>query len=306
MQLAIWGIAIICNKEDIMVLVTGASGNVGGAVLRELLQSRAPVRAMYRSAVEAAKAPAGANPFIADFADRASLDRALSGIEKVFLVCAPIPQLVDLESNMVAACRDHGILHVVQNSALGAGTYNKSFPSWHYVVEQRLQASGIPATIFRPETFMQNIPTYYGSTIKSDRAFYAAERDAPIAFVDVRDVAAVAAKLLTSDGHIGKTYTLTGPEALSYAQVAEKLSKLLGTTIKYVDLTPQQLKQSMLQAGMPKWQAHALVDLQGYYTEGAGARITQDVQQVLGRQPIRFDQFLKDYAASFAPQTVVA
>lgn len=289
-----------------MILVTGASGNVGGAVLRELLNAGgAPVRSMYRSADEAAKAPAGANPVIADFADRASLDRALAGVENVFLVCAPIPQLVELESNMVDACRDHGIRQVVQNSALGAGTYNKSFPSWHYIVEQRLQAS-VPATIFRPETFMQNIPMYYGGTIKSDRAFYAAERDAAIAFIDVRDVAAVAAKLLTSDGHIGKTYTLTGPEALSYSQVAEKLSKLLGTTIKYVDLSPQQLKQSMLQAGMPQWQADALVDLQGYYTEGPGARITSDVQKVLGREPIRFDQFLNDYTASFAPQTVVA
>ena len=289
-----------------MILVTGASGNVGGAVLRELLPVGAPVRSMYRSAEEAAKAPVGANAVIADFADRASLDRALAGVEKVLLVCAPIPQLVELESNMIEACREHKIRHVVQNSALGAGTYNKSFPSWHYVVEQRLQASGVSATIFRPETFMQNVPMYYGGTIKSDRAFYAAERNAPIAFIDVRDVAAVAAKILTSDGHIGKIYTLTGPEALSYAQVAEKLSKLLGTTIKYVDLTPEQLKQSMLQLGMPQWQVDALADLQGYYTEGPGARITGDVQQVLGREPIRFDQFLQDHAASFAATSAVA
>jgi len=289
-----------------VILVTGASGNVGSAVLRELLQTGAAVRCMYRTAEEAAKAPPGANPVIADFADRASLDRALMGVEKVFLVCAPIPQLVELESNMIDACRAHGIRHVVQNSALGASTYDKSFPSWHYAVEQRLQASGLPATIFRPESFMQNIPMYYGGTIKSDRAFYAAEGEAPIAFIDMRDVAAVAAKILTGDGHIGKTYTLTGPELLTYAQVAERLSKLRGTTIRYVDLTPQQLKQSMLQAGMPQWQVDALVDLQGYYTEGPGAKITTDVEQVLGRPPIRFDQFLKDYAASFATQGAVA
>jgi len=306
MRLPICGIAIIWNKEDTMILVTGASGNVGGAVLRELLQVGAPVRSMYRSPAEVAKAPAGANPVIADFADRASLDRALDGVESVFLVCAPIPQLVELESNMVVACRAQRIRHVVQNSALGAGTYDKSFPSWHYLVEQRLQASGVPATIFRPETFMQNIPTYYGGTIKSDLAFYAAERNAPIAFIDVRDVAAVGARLLTSDEHIGKTYTLTGPEALTYAQVAEKLSKLLGTAIRYVDLTPQQMKQALLQAGMPQWQADALVDLQDYYTEGPGARVTDDVQQILGRPPIYFDQFLQDYAASFGVKSAVA
>jgi len=135
---------------------------------------------------------------------------------------------------------------------------------------------------------------------------YAAGGNAPIAFVDMRDVAAVAAKILTSDGHVGRIYTLTGSEALTYAQVAEKLSKLLGTTIKYVDLSPQQLKQSMLQLGMPQWQADALVDLAAYYMEGPGAGITGDVQRVLGRQPIRFDQFLQDYAASFAAKSAVA
>jgi uncharacterized protein YbjT (DUF2867 family) len=294
------------KQEDTMILVTGASGNVGGAVLRELLQAGAPVRGMYRSPEEAAKAPAAANPVVADFADRASLNRALNGVKKVFLVCAPIPQLVELESNMVDACREHGIHHVVQNSALGASVYSKSFPSWHYAVEQRLHASGVPATILRPESFMQNIAMFYAGTIKSDRAFYAAGGDAPIAFVDMRDVAAVAAKVLTSDGYAGKTYTLTGPEAFTYAQVAEKLSKLLGTTIKYVNLSPQQLKQSVLQLGMPQWQADALVDLAAYYTEGPGAKITQDVQQVLGRQPMRFDQFLRDYAASFAAKSAVA
>jgi uncharacterized protein YbjT (DUF2867 family) len=300
------GLQLSGTEEDKMILVTGASGNVGGTVLRELMRAGAPLRSMYRSAEEAAKAPAGADPVIADFADRASLDRALSGVEKVFLVCAPIPQLVELESNLVDACRDHGVRHVVQNSSLGAGSYDRSFPSWHYAVEQRLQASGVPATILRPESFMQNIAMFYAGTIKSDRAFYAAGGNAPIAFVDMRDVAAVAAKVLTSDGHIGKTYTLTGAEALTYAEVAEKLSKLLGTTVKYVSLAPQQLKESMLQLGMPQWQAKALVDLAAYYTEGPGARITADVEQVLGREPIRFDQFLKDCAGNFTATAAVA
>lgn len=282
-----------------MILVTGASGNVGSSVLQELIRAGAPVRGMYRSSEDTAKAPAGANPVIADFADRASLDHALKGVHRVYLVCSPIPQLVELEGNVVDACREYGIQHLVLNSAFGAGVYDKSFPRWHFQVEQRVHQSGVPATVLRPESFMQNIANFYAGSIKSDRAFYAAGGNAPIAFVDVRDIAAVAAKVLTSDDHAGRTYTLTGPEALSYAQIAEKLSKLLGTTIKYVDISPQQLKQSMRDLGMPPWQVDALADLQAYYTEGPGAKVTRDVQQVLGREPIRFDQFLSDYAGSF-------
>jgi uncharacterized protein YbjT (DUF2867 family) len=289
-----------------MILVTGASGNVGSAVLQELLRAGAPVRGMYRSKEEPAKAPAGASPVLADFANRASLDRALDGVDSVFLVCSPIPQLVELESNVVDACRKRGVKHLVQNSALGAGVYDKSFPRWHYAVEERVRASGIPATILRPESFMQNIVTYFAGTIESDGAFYAAGGSAPIGFVDMRDVAAVAAKVLTSDGHAGKTYTVTGPEALTYAQVAAKLSALLGREVKYVALTQEQLRQSMQGVGMPPWQVEALADLQAYYTDGPGAKVTGDVREVLGRGPNRFDEYLQDHAAAFTPVTAKA
>lgn len=283
-----------------MILVTGASGNVGGAVLQELLRSSASVRSMYRSTGDAAKAPAGTNPVIADFADRVSLERALDGVDRVYLVCSPIPQLVELESNMVDACRVHGIRHLVLNSALGADTYNKSFPQWHHAVEEHLRASGIPATILQPESFMQNIPTFFASTINSQGAFYAAMGEAPVGFVDVRDIGAVVAKILTSDGHAGKTYTLTGPELLNYSQVAAKLSQVLGRPVRYVAITQEQLRPSLRDMGMPPWQVDALADLQAYYTDGTGGKVTSDVRDVLGREPIGMDQFLRDYASAFA------
>jgi uncharacterized protein YbjT (DUF2867 family) len=284
-----------------MILVTGASGNAGGAVLQELLRAGASVRGMYRSADDAAKAPPGINPVIADFADRASLDRALNGIEKVYLVCSPIPQLIELESNMVDACRAHGVRHLVLNSALGADTYDKSFPKWHRAVEERVRASGIPATNLRPESFMQNITAYFSGTINSQRAFYAAVGDAPIGFVDVRDIGAVAAKILTSPGHEGKAYTLTGPELLNYSQVAAKISAMLGRPVRYVAITQEQLRQSMRDAGMPAWQVEALADLQAYYSDGVGGVVTGDVQAVLGREPRTFDQYLSENASAFTP-----
>jgi uncharacterized protein YbjT (DUF2867 family) len=282
-----------------MILVTGASGNVGGAVLPELLRSSASVRSMYRSAGDAAKAPAGANPVIADFADRVSLERALDGVDRVYLVCSPIPQLVELESNMVDACRVHGVRHLVLNSALGADTYDKSFPKWHHAVEEHLRASGIPATILQPESFMQNIPTFFASTINSQGAFYAAMGEAPVGFVDVRDIGAVVAKILTSDGHAGKTYTLTGPELLNYSQVAARLSQVLGRPVRYVAITQEQLRPSLRDMGMPPWQVDALADLQAYYADGTGGKVTSDVRDVLGREPVRMDQFLRDYASAF-------
>jgi uncharacterized protein YbjT (DUF2867 family) len=287
-----------------MILVTGASGQVGGSVLNELLRRGAPVRAMYRSAEDAAKAPSGIETAIADYADRASLDRALDGIERVYLVCGPVPQLVEFEMNMVEACREHGVSHLVLNSAYGAGQYGKSFPSWHYQVEQRVQASGIPFTILRPETFMQNIVTYYSATIRSDQAFYAAQGDAPMAFVDVSDIGAVAATILTANGHAGAIYTLTGSEALTYADVAARISRLLGIGVHYVNLSPQQIEQSLLGLGMPSWQVTAILELQAFYTDGPGTTVTGDVQKVLGRAPILFDQFVHQYAASFGVQTL--
>src|SRR5215469_15142826 len=171
-----------------MILVTGASGNAGGAVLREVLKTDRPVQAMYRSPEDAAKASKDAGAVIADFADKPSLGRALEDVDAVYLVCSPVRELVELEGNMVDACREAGGRHVVLNSAMGAGDYPKSFPSWHRRVEDKLKASGLDYTILRPNSFMQNILTYYAPTIRSQGAFYAAMGNARTSFIDVRDV----------------------------------------------------------------------------------------------------------------------
>jgi uncharacterized protein YbjT (DUF2867 family) len=289
-----------------MILVTGASGNVGGAVLSALLQLREPVRAMYRSASDAQKAPAGAERAIADFSDRASLERALQGVDRVFLVCSPIPQLVEYESNMVEACRARGIRHLVQASSKGAGETKASFPSWHFQVEQKVRASGVPATILHPESFMQNVVSFYAPTIRTQGTFYAAMQDAPIAYINLRDIAAVAAKVLTSDGHAGHSYVLTGPELLTHQEIAARISQVTGRPIQYVDLPPAELKKAMLGQGMPPWLADALLELQAFYTDGPGSIVTDDVRRVVGREPGSFDLFLKENAGSFGLEAASA
>src|ERR1700757_3599539 len=226
-----------------MILVTGASGTVGREVLREVAKSGAQHRAMYRSAAEAGKAPAGTEAVVADFAKKETLGLALRGVESVYLVCSPIPDLVQLESDMVDACVDSGVRHVVLNSALGAGDYPKSFPSWHRRVEDKLSGSGLDYTILRPNSFMQNILTYYAPGIRTQGVFYAAMGNARTSFIDVRDVASVAANTLTSPKHTGKAYELNGPEALTYAEVAAKITRASGRKVQYVDIPVAQQRQ---------------------------------------------------------------
>ena len=289
-----------------MILVTGASGNAGGAVLKEVLKTNKPVKGMYRSPADAAKASVEVGAVIADFADRGSLGRALEGVEAVYLVCSPVRELVELEGNMVDACQAAGVRHVVLNSALGAGDYPKSFPSWHRRVEDKLSASGLDYTILRPNSFMQNILTYYASSIRTEGAFYAAMGNARTSFIDVRDVAAVAARTLTSPGHAGKTYELNGPEALTYGEVAEKITQASGRRVQYVDIPVAQQKQAMLDQRLPEWLATALLDLQAYYTGGKGGEVDDVISTILGRAPRTMDQFLADFADSFVAKTGAA
>jgi uncharacterized protein YbjT (DUF2867 family) len=289
-----------------MILVTGASGSVGKAVLAEVARSGAPHRAMYRSKQEAAKAPAGTETVIADFSDKASLAAALRGVDSVYLVCSPIPDLVQLEGNVIEASQAAGIRRVVLNSALGAGDYGKSFPSWHRKVEDKLKATKLAYCILRPNSFMQNVLTYYAPSIRAQGAFYGAMGNARTTYLDVRDIAVVAAKVLRDGEHDGKTYELNGPEALTYPEVAQKISQHAGIAAKYVDIPVDAQRKAMLDQGMPDWQVTALLDLQEYYTGGKGGTVDGVLQRLLGRPSITMDKFLAEFAAEFRPQAAKA
>jgi len=291
-----------------MILVTGASGTVGRQVLEEVSKLVKPVKAMYRSAEDARSVFPGVATVIADFADKASLAKPLQGIDAVYLVCSPIPQLVELESNVIDACRQAGVGFVVLNSALGAGDYPKSFPSWHRKVEDKLKASGLAYTILRPNTFMQNIVTYNTSSIRAQGAFYSAMGDAKISFIDVRDIAAATAKILSAPAaHAGKIYEWNGPQAFNYTEVASLISKVAGRTVQFVNIPEDAQRKAMLDLGMPEWQVNALLDLQRYYTvEKKGAEITPVLEQVLGRPALRMEQYLNDSKDAFRSQAAGA
>jgi uncharacterized protein YbjT (DUF2867 family) len=290
-----------------MILITGASGNAGGAVLREVLKSGSGVRAMVRSTEDAAKAPQGAIAAIADFADKQSLRRALEGVDTVYLVCSPVRELVELESNMIDACREAGVKHVVLNSALGAGDFSKSFPSWHRKVEDKLKASGMAYTILRPNGFMQNLIAYFASSIREQGAFYQSTGNAKISHIDLRDIASAAASILRSPSqHAGKIYELNGPEALSYAEVAEKISKAAGRKVQYVDIPPDAQRKALLDMGMPDFLVTALLELQEYYAAGKASKVDGTLESLIHRAPTTMDDFLRENADQFREQAAKA
>jgi len=276
-------------------------------VLEEVRRAGKPFKAMYRSQEDAAKVPAGMATVAADFAEKESLRRALRDVQSVFLVCAPIPDLVQLESNVIDACLESGVKHVVLNSALGAGDYPKSFPSWHRKVEDKLKASGLGYTIFRPNSFMQNILAYNAPSIRAQSAFYAAMGKARISYLDVRDLAAVMAKALASPGEYAeKIIELNGPEAVTNAELAERISRVAGRPVQFVDIPEAAQRKAMLDLGMPVWQVEALLDLQRYYTGGQGGEVTDVLPRLLGRPPKSLNEFLDEFKDSFRSQAAGA
>jgi uncharacterized protein YbjT (DUF2867 family) len=289
-----------------MILITGASGSVGKAVLQEAIRKESKVRAMYRSKEEAAKAPSGCEAVLADYADKQSLSKALRGVSSVYVVCSPIPQLVELESNMLDACKEAGVKHVLLNSALGAGDYSKSFPSWHRKVEDKLKGTGLSFTILRPNGFLQNIVAFNAASIRAQCAFYAAMGDAKVSYLDVGDIAVVAVKALQGGAHAGKTYELNGPEAISNQELAKRISRVAGRTVNYLDIPESAQREAMLGMGMPEWQVTALLELQQYYKQGGGAKTDGLLQSLIERAPVTLDQYLAANAKEFRDQAASA
>ena len=279
-----------------MILVTGAGGNVGSEVLRQLAQTGAPVRAAFQS-LSKASAPPGVEVAAVDYNRPETLKSALNNVDRVFLVGPPNAQLPLLERKAVDVIALSQVRHLVKLSAMGGR--QAIFPSLHAESEDYISSLGVPHTFLRPNGFMQNVINYSSPTINQENVFYGSEGSGKISQIDVRDIAAVAVRVLTEDGHVGNTYTLTGPEALSNTQVAEILSDVLGRQIRFVNLDPPQLKQALLSAGTPEWSADALLDLQRLYREGGAATVTSDVEQILGRKPTSFAQFVRDNRAAF-------
>jgi uncharacterized protein YbjT (DUF2867 family) len=272
-----------------MILVTGAAGTVGSGVVRGLRELGAEFRVGYRN-----RRPEGVAGVPIDLDRPESLGPALAGADTVFL----LSNQVSPELHLVTAARAAGVRRIVKLSVWDAPGRAFEFARWHADVEEAIQASGLDWTFLRPTGFMQNVVNHMGATIKGQGAIFQPAADARIAHVDARDVAAVAVAALTQPGHAGRAYTLSGPEALSYGQVADALSVALGRPIRYVPISDEEYRQGAIGAGIPEAYVEALLDLARYYRTGASERVTRDVEAVTGRAATRFDRFVTDYVTA--------
>ena len=284
-----------------MILVTGATGLNGTELVQRLSARGVAVRALVRNLAKAQALAALPNVQITegDLARPETLVQPLRGVDRAMLISSSDPGMLDVQTNFIEAARNAGVAHVVKLSGIIPELDSPfRFARMHAEIERRLEASGLAFTHLRAGEFM---PSYFRQvpSIVAKGALFLPMEDARIASVDVGDIAEVAAIVLTTSGHEGKIYPLTGPEALTMTEVAAKLSAATGKTIRYVNVSAGDAKKARLAAGMPPFLVDALDELFAERRKGKESVVSSTVQTILGRPATSFDEFAVRNAAVF-------
>ncbi len=281
-----------------MILITGATGTVGRALLEQLLPTGAPLRAMTRHP-DKAELPTGVEVVGADLGDPASLEPALRGITKVFLLSGG-PNGPRHDANLASAAARAGVEHIVKLSAFSVGDENADDPitTWHRAGENAVRHSAVSWTFLRPTAFMSNALAW-AQTITSHDTVYAPYGRGRTAVIDPRDIAAAAASILTSAGHGGCVYPLTGPEALSPQDQVTALAGVLGRSLHYVDAPPATVRTAMTDGGMPEDLADAVLALMATALNPAAAQVEPTITTLTGRPAGTFSGWAQDHRSAF-------
>jgi len=268
------------------ILVTGATGTLGSEVVKALKKSGAAFKAGVRDAAKATqKFGAGVELVEFDFANPSTYAAATEDVDRVFLLGPPLNYEMD---KLLAPFIDHlnaqSIKRVAYLSAYKSETIAHGLKV-HKVLEEKLHALNFQVTTLKPSFFAQNFKNYEWDNITKYKIVYSPSGDGKVAFVDIRDVAEVAAKVLTESGHEGKTYELTGPETLSMSDVANILTEIRGEKIVYPNPTPEQYAQTLKQAGAPDFIAPYMTLVYSMISNGHVNHVTPDAERLLGRKP---------------------
>jgi uncharacterized protein YbjT (DUF2867 family) len=283
-----------------MILITGATGTVGSEVVKKLSTQSKRVRAVTRDPRKAQANPLAGVDFVkGDFDDPESMRQACSGVGKAFLLTNSTERAEQQQIDFVNLAKKSGVRHIVKLSQLHADANSSGrFLRYHAAVEAAIRATGLTFTFLRPNMYMQGLLNFRQS-IREKGAFFAAAGEASISAVDVRDLADVAVAALTNSQHENKTYSLTGPETITFGKMAQQLSAALGRTITFVDVPPEAMREALTGIGFLAWQADGLLEEFAMYRRGEASAVESGVHEALGREPRSFAEFARDYASLF-------
>ena len=283
-----------------MILLTGATGKTGGEVARQLAAAGVPFRALIRNPdkAEALKA-LGAELVVGDLADQAFLPRALSGIEKAFLVMPNDEQQLILENQFTDAAAAAGVRHLVYLSSLESVPESKNpITQNHVAAQNHIRESGMTWTIVRPTFFNQNFETY-APRIREAKQIVMPVGNGTISSTDLRDVGEVIREVLTKPGHENKSYDMTGPELLTFTEIAEKFSKIRGTLVEGIDQPLEEFGELLRTIGLSEWRVDAVCKELEAIGAGVVDHTTDTIEELLGRPPISLEQYIMDHLDQF-------
>lgn len=278
-----------------MILITGVTGHIGSELVPILLESGEPIRALVRNERKVAYLDPSIERVAGDLNDPITLDTAVRGVDRIFLVTLETQQ----DIHVLEAARRAGVRQIVKLSTLEASRPVIQVGRWHVEREELIRASGLDWTFLRPGMFMTNTIEWWSDSIKTQGAVHFPGGKGRVAPVDPRDVAAVAALALTQPGHQGQSYELTGPKLLTIGEMVQIIGRVLGKPLRYTDIPPIAARMWMLKSGMDKTLVKALMEMLAILRKNKGAICTGTFKELTGREPRSFEAWCRDHIVAF-------
>lgn len=291
-------------NRHMKILVTGATGNTGSLLVPKLVNTNANVRVFVRDSEKAESfRKIGAEVVTGDLDVEESIVPAVKGIDKIYLLTWNGPtQLQQVKNVLNAVKKTGGNPHIIRHSMWGP---ESRIIKQGLEAEELIKSSGLRWTILKPTFYMQNLMMAAG-TISSDGVIYWDMGQGKLGMIDVRDIAEAAYSAITTEGHEGKSYILTGPQAISFNEIAAIFSKKLGKEVKYMNVPGEASRQAMVGMGIPEWIADGYVELSEGFSNNFAASATDNIEKLTGRPARSFEQFADDYLTVFAHGTEAA